>query len=476
MNDNFGCLPPSDIDLEKAVLGACLFDKEAAQHAVQFLVADDFYKQSHNDIFQSIIRLSDMHTQPEILSVTADLRKHETLESSGGPHYVAMLSSYINNAASIVHHSLVLKEMSIRRLLITFGTRLARDGFDNSIDGLDLLGTAISTLVEINKTTTKEKTTSLGEALLAVIGEINKAADDRRAGKPVIVGYPSGLNAWDRITGGFIPGHSNIIAARPGMGKTALMLSAAMAAARHAPVGIVSLEMTVRELALRAIADVTNVPSNRLRSGDVTFAEQEAIIGNLVAAISELPVFIVPAGHMDLRRYQGVVRNLVAEQGIKVLFADYLQLFSGSGAKGQNREQEISEISRTNKILAKEHDICVNALSQLSREVERRGGTKRPVLADLRESGAIEQDADNVTFIYRPEYYGVFQDEKGNSTLDRAELIVGKTRHTSPGIAEVAFYAMRTRFADLSYVETMPRPTTTAQTHWQESTSDNVPF
>lgn len=463
---SLGKLPPQAIDAERAVLSALLVDNEAPGIVFTIIYPNAFYKDDHIALAEGIKAVFDKGIRPDIITVTDQLRSTGRLEEAGGAFAIAEMSDYVSSAANVEHHARIVMQKFIARELIRIGSDVVREGYDDTVDPIDLLDRAMVMHINLMQGLYSGHITRFGDAILAGIKSTQKNTEDRRNGVPVVLGYPSGLKAWDHITGGNQPTDLNIIAGRPGMGKTALLLNSAIACADVVPVAIISLEMSATQLALRAISEATNIPTNRMRSGDISNSELDLLVSDLVSRISERPIYISDKGALNVSKLRGVVEQLVAKYGVRVVYLDYLQLMSGSDPR--NREREIAEISRTAKLLAKDLNICFNAFSQLNRDVERRGGNKRPQLSDLRESGAIEQDADNITFIYRPEYYGITADEFGKSLANRAELIVAKARHNSPGTAEVAFFPGSSRFCDLSVAETMPIITSRVSRHWQD--------
>ncbi len=431
-----------------------LIDRQTITTVLDIVRPSYYYSPKHVAIAEAIDELHAAGQPVDLFTVTDKLRAMRKLDDAGGVAYVTQLSGEAIAVAHVETHARIVAQRHLGRSLIELSQDIQRRAYIEDEDPADLLSQVLSQCVKLTQQVAGGSIVSLGSALSDAAKMITEAVDARASGNIKPLGFPSGLNAWDAITGGFQRSDCNIIAARPGMGKTALLLNSAIAAAQHTPVGIISMEMNLTQLALRALSEVSEVSTTDMRMGRLTAQEFDRIMGMAMTRLSELPIFLIDTGFMDEVKYRGRVEALVGKHNIGVLFVDYLQLMGGG--KQRNREQEIASLSRTSKLIAKETNICVNVLSQLSREVERRGGSKRPVLSDLRESGAIEQDADNVTFIYRPEYYGITADEQGNSLKNRAELIVAKARHNSPGVAEVAFFPGTTRFCDLSVSDRIP--------------------
>ena len=424
-----GKLPPQAVDLEEAVLGAMMIDKKGVDDAIDILKPEAFYKEAHRYIFEAIETLF-QSTQPiDILTVSTQLRKNGKLEAAGGDFYLINLTQKIASSAHIEFHSRIILQKFIQRSLIKISNEIIEDAYDETSDVFELLDQAESKLYDVTQGNIK-KSTETAESLVAQakkrIEEIGK-----REG---LSGIPTGFHKLDVLTSGWQPSDLIIIAARPGMGKTAFVLSMArnMAIDSKKGVAFFSLEMSSVQLITRLISSETGLSSEKLRTGKLEPHEWEQLSVK-VKDLEEAPLYIDDTPSLSIFDLRAKARRLKSQYDIQLVVIDYLQLMTAGGkSKGiVNREQEISTISRNLKGLAKELDIPVIALSQLSRAVETRGASKRPLLSDLRESGAIEQDADIVSFIYRPEYYKIdtWDDEEQSPTEGQAEFIVAKHRN-----------------------------------------------
>ncbi len=424
-----GKIPPQAVDLEEAVLGAMMIDKKGVDEAIDILKPDAFYKEAHKHIYDAIETLFRASQPIDILTVSTQLRKNGKLEAIGGDFYLINLTQKIASSAHIEFHSRIILQKFIQRSLIKISAEIIEDAYDESSDIFELLDQAESKLYDVTQGNIK-KSTETAESLVAQakkrIEEIGK-----REG---LSGLPTGFHKLDGLTSGWQPSDLIIIAARPGMGKTAFVLSMARNIAIDANRGVAffSLEMSSVQLITRLISSETGLSSEKLRTGKLEQHEWEQL-NVKVKDLEKAPLFIDDTPSLSIFDLRAKARRLKSQYDIQLIVIDYLQLMTAGGNNkgGGNREQEISTISRNLKGLAKELDIPVIALSQLSRAVETRGSSKRPLLSDLRESGAIEQDADIVSFIYRPEYYKieVWDDEEQSPTEGQAEFIVAKHRN-----------------------------------------------
>ncbi|MFB6306977.1 MAG: replicative DNA helicase, partial [Flavobacteriales bacterium] len=393
--------------------------------AMEILKTECFYKEAHQRIFSAIVQLFDESKPIDILTVTDVLKKSDELDLVGGPYYISQLTNRVGSAANIEYHSRIILEKYISRELIRVSSDTIKEAYQDSNDVLDLLDHAESELFTLTQGNLKTDYQKVDNLLTEAFAEI-EAAKEHEEG---LSGIPSGFIELDRMTSGWQKNDLVIVAARPGMGKTAFVLSMMrnMAVDLNKPVGMFSLEMGGVQLVNRLISSETGLNSEKLKKGDLKDYEWQVLHKN-VKGLSEAPIYIDDTAGLSVFQLRAKCRRMKSQHDVQAIIIDYLQLMTAGEDKG-NREQEISTISRSIKSIAKELDVPILALSQLSRNVELRGGTKRPQLSDLRESGAIEQDADLVTFLYRPEYYELEQDDQGNPTKNMAELIVAKHRN-----------------------------------------------
>jgi len=433
-----GKLPPQAVDLEEAVLGAMMIDKRGVDEVIDMLTPEAFYKEAHQHIFEAIWQLFNESLPIDLLTVSAQLKKNGQLDVAGGDIYLIQLTQKVTSSAHIEYHARILLQKHIQRSLIRISAEIIEESYDESTDVFDLLDKAESRLYEVTQGNLKRSS----ETAQSLVSQAKKRIEEiaKREG---LSGIATGFEKLDEVTSGWQPSDLIIIAARPGMGKTAFVLSMArnMAIDFKQPVAIFSLEMSSVQLITRLISSETGLSSEKLRTGKLEKHEWEQL-STKVRDLEQAPLYIDDTPSLSIFDLRAKARRLSSQHGIKLIIVDYLQLMTagGSGGKGGgNREQEISTISRNLKALAKELNIPVIALSQLSRAVETRGtGTsKRPLLSDLRESGAIEQDADIVSFIYRPEYYKIdnWDDEEAAPTQGQAEFIVAK--HRNGGLANI---------------------------------------
>ncbi|WP_310992656.1 replicative DNA helicase [Aequorivita marina] len=429
-----GKIPPQAIDLEEVVLGALMIDKKGVDEVIDILHAEVFYKQAHQHIFEAIYDLFENSQPVDLLTVSTQLKKQEKLEASGGEFYLIQLTQKVSSSAHIEFHARIILQKYIQRSLIKISNEIIEESYDEGTDVFDLLDTAEAKLYEVTQGNIKRSSETAQNLVIQAKKRIEEIAN-----KEGLSGVPSGFAKVDELTSGWQPSDLIIIAARPGMGKTALTLSMArnMAVEHNIPVAFFSLEMSSVQLITRLISSETLLSSEKLRTGNLEKHEWEQL-NVKVKGLEKAPLFIDDTPSLSIFDLRAKARRLSSQHDIKLIIVDYLQLMTAGGSqKGGNREQEISTISRNLKALAKELNIPVIALSQLSRAVETRGGSKRPLLSDLRESGAIEQDADIVSFIYRPEYYKIdeWDDEEHTPTAGQAEFIVAK--HRNGGLDEI---------------------------------------
>lgn len=441
-----GKVPPQAVDLEEAVLGAMMLEKDAVAAVIDILKPEVFYKEAHQKIFEAIKDLFGRSEPVDILTVTNELKSKGMLEMVGGPYYITMLTSRIASAANVEFHARIILQKHIQRELITISSEVIKEAFEETTDVFDLLDKAEQNLFTVSETNLRRNWEDMNSLIKQAIIDIESAKN----ADAHMRGVPSGFVSLDRITSGWQRSDLIILAARPSMGKTALALTMArnISVDFEKPVAIFSLEMSSVQLVTRLIASETGLKSEKLKKGELADYEWEQLhdkIKNLINA----KIFIDDTPALTIFELRAKCRRLKQQHNIEMVFVDYLQLMSGGDNNRGNREQEISQISRSLKALAKELDIPVLALSQLSRAVETRPGqSKRPILSDLRESGAIEQDADLVLFIYRPEYYSIYENEDGTSTKRMAELIIAKHRNGPTGDVKLRFIDTFARFED----------------------------
>lgn len=480
-----GKVPPQAVDLEEAVLGAFMIDRDAVTNAIELLRIDSFYDDRHKLIFEAIRKLFEK-TQPiDLLTVTEMLRSMGKLEECGGPYYITSLTNRVASAAHVEHHARIVTQKFIQRELIRISTEIVKDSYEDTTDVFELLDKAEQSLFQIADNNLRTSFTDIRNLISNTIAEI----DEARKHEDSLTGCPTGFTRLDRLTGGWQRSDLIIVAARPSMGKTAFTLSIARNAAVdfNKPVAIFSLEMSSQQLVKRLISAETELPAEKIIKGQL--AEHEMVqLMKKSGALGDAPIFIDDTPAINIFELRAKCRRLKMQHDIQLVVIDYLQLMTSSeNGKSGNREQEISSISRALKSIAKELNIPIIALSQLSRKVEDRGGNKRPILSDLRESGAIEQDADLVCFLYRPEYYGFDEDDEGNSTKGVAEVIIAKHRNGALDRVRVRFIDQYIKFVDM---EEFPRQnlsplsdhlkeskvTVTRKSKMDDMPDDDVPF
>lgn len=444
-----GKLPPQAVDLEEAVLGALMLEKDPLTIVVGILRPESFYVEAHQRIFAAIVRLFQESQPVDLLTVTQDLRRTGELEMVGGALYITRLTNLVTSAANVEYHARIISEYAIKRDLIRIGTEMQNDAFEDTTDVFKLLDETEQKIFTITEKNLKRKVFGMTDLMAKAI----EALEERRKHEGGLSGVPSGLLALDRVTGGWQKSDLVIIAARPGMGKTALVVSALRnAAVDHTrPVAIFSLEMSSVQLTTRMLSAEAEITSEKIRKAQMEEYEWQALYTK-GKRLADAPIFIDDTPALSILEFRAKCRRLKEQHGIELIVVDYLQLMEATTVAkngGGNREQEIALISRSLKNVAKELQIPVIALSQLSRAVESRGGSKRPQLSDLRESGSIEQDADMVMFIYRPEYYGITELEDGTPAKGYGELIIAKNRHGAQETVKLRFRGDYTRFEDL---------------------------
>jgi len=445
LNAQYGKLPPQAIEVEEAVLGALMLERDAYVTVADIIEAKSFYKEEHRKIFEAIQTLSGKEKPVDLLMVTQELKDRNQLDEVGGPAYITQLTRRVASAAHIEFHARIIAQKFIQRELIRVSSEIQTRSYDDTIDVDDLIDFSESELFKVSEGNIKKETLPIKPVLNQAILEIEKARN-----KPDgLSGVPSGFSGLDRITSGWQRTDLVIVAARPAMGKTAFVLSMArnMAVDHKQGVALFSLEMSSIQLVNRLIAAETELGAEKIKTGKLEDYEW-AQLNQRIKTLDEAPIFIDDTPALSIFEFRAKCRRLKMQHDINIVIVDYLQLMTaGSDTRG-SREQEVSMISRSLKAIAKELDVPIIALSQLNRSVESREG-KRPQLSDLRESGAIEQDADIVTFIHRPEYFGITEDDSGNSLLGVAEIIIAKHRNGATADVHLRFKKELAKFSDM---------------------------
>jgi replicative DNA helicase len=444
-----GKRPPEARELEEAVLGALMLEKDAYSIVSDILKPQSFYEHSHELIFTAIQNLSLLQRPVDMLTVQEQLKKEGHLEEAGGAYYLAQLTGKVVSTAHLEFHARIVAQKFLARELIRFTSEISGKAFDETMDVDDLMQEAEASLFEISQRNMKKDVLQINPIINEAIELLNQAAQ-RADG---LSGLASGFDKLDKITSGWQKSDLVIIAARPAMGKTAFILSMAknIAVNYKKPVAVFSLEMSNVQLVNRLIVNVCEIEGDKIRNGQLLEHEWHQL-DYKIKDLYDAPLYVDDTPSLSIFEFRTKARRLVRENKVELIIIDYLQLMNASGSSFGSREQEVSTISRSLKGLAKELNIPIIALSQLNRGVETRTGpgadSKRPQLADLRESGAIEQDADMVIFIHRPEYYKILEDSQGNSLVGMAELIVAKHRNGSVGDVRLRFKSQFAKFCN----------------------------
>lgn len=471
-----GKVPPNAVDLEDAVLGAAMLERDGLNAIIDILTPDSFYKLEHQEIFRAIIDLFNANAPIDIITVTQELRKSGKLEMVGGAFYITKLTDRVASSANSEHHARIIQQKYIQREIIRVTGEVYANAFEDASDPIELLDMLGSAAEKIAGTISGSRSKCMGDYATEVIERVKKAKMNKG-----LTGLETGFADLDKLHGGRQKGHLIIIAGRPAMGKTALALTEAMHMAESGKsVLFVSLEMGAIELTQRAMSADTGIYLERFADGDMDDEHMDRMKASQIKWQNG-KLHIVDDVH-TLTGIKAEARRLKEKSGLDAIFIDYLQLVQNSMG-GRNRENEVSEISRTFKLMARSLNVPVIALAQLSRSVETRGGTKRPMLSDLRESGAIEQDADVVEFVYRPEYYGIEMDEdSGLSSKGLALRIVAKNRHGGLADLPMKFDGKMTKFTewiedhlDDSRIE-RPMQLLKPNTNFYEKDGDDTPF
>ncbi len=432
-------IPPHSIDAEQAVLGACLLDQEALYKVMAIVEPADFYRASHQTIFRAIIRVSERGGPVDLLTVVDELDREGELEKVGGAGYIATLTNMVPATVNADWYAHIVREKAILRQVIAIANRLAEMGYEEAESSEELVAQAEQQLLEITGRRSDRAFVAVREVLLQAFAQL-----ERFSGQEGLAGVPTGYADLDRMTAGLQPGDLVLLAARPSMGKTSLALGIAqhVACKMNMPVGIFSMEMPREQLVKRLLCAEAMIDSRKLRTGPLTEEDWQRLT-RTAGYLARAPLFIDDTPSLTVRELRVKAKRLQAEHGLGLLVIDYLQLMQAT-RRAENRQQEMTEISRSLKALAKELNVPIVALSQLSRAVEQRHD-KRPIMSDLRESGALEQDADVIIFIYRDEYYYPDTENRGV-----AEIIVAKQRNGPVGTVELGFLKEYARFVSLA--------------------------
>ncbi|KKM12814.1 DNA helicase [Clostridiales bacterium PH28_bin88] len=433
-------VPPQNLEAEQAVLGSMMLDREAVFTVMEFLRPEDFYRDAHRAIYQAILFLAEKGEPVDLLTVTDTLRGRGELDKAGGATYVASLANVVPTAANAAYYARIVSEKSLLRSLIHAAANIAQQGYDGGGEVSQLLDQAEKAIFDISQRRRRDGFSPIRDVLVETMDQLERLAQNKGG----TTGVPT-FRDLDRLLSGLHPSDLIIVAARPGMGKTSFCLNIAqnVAVKHRTTVAVFSLEMSKEQLVQRMLSAQAMIDQYRLRTGYLQDEDWQKI-SQAVGPLYEAPIFIDDTPGISVMEVRAKARRLKTEQGLGLVIIDYLQLMQASGRRAENRQQEISEISRSLKAMARELDVPVLALSQLSRAVEQ-SHDKRPSLSHLRESGALEQDSDCVIFIHRPEYYDQDTEKKGI-----AEIIVAKHRHGPTGTVEMAFLPEFTRFVDLA--------------------------
>ncbi|MED5465755.1 MAG: replicative DNA helicase [Myxococcota bacterium] len=435
-----GRIPPQDLNAERSVLGAMMLEVGAVSDAIGGLKADHFYRPAHAKVFEAMRALYDRSEPIDEITLQARLKENGSLEEVGGVSFLASLSDGVPSAANIAHYAKIVRERALIRRLIATTSSIATKGYEGTTDIEQLLDDAEVSIFEITSDRDQRSFSSMNE----LVKEAFKAIEKRFEEKSSITGVPTGFSEFDKMTAGLQPSDLIIVAGRPSMGKTALALNMAQSAAveQGKSVAVFSLEMAKQQLVMRMLCSQARIDASRMRGGFLKDSDWPKL-AKAAGQLSQAPIYIDDTGAISILEMRAKCRRLQADKGLDLIMVDYLQLMRGSSSSDGSREREISEISRGLKALARELSVPVIALSQLNRSLEQRQD-KRPMLSDLRESGAIEQDADVITFVYRDEYYNPESEDKG-----LAEIIIGKQRNGATGTVKLTFLKQFTLFADL---------------------------
>ncbi|MGE4282124.1 MAG: replicative DNA helicase [Clostridia bacterium] len=442
MDIPLGRIPPFSLEAEQSILGAMLLDKEAISTVTEIIKSDDFYRGDHKEIFEAMMDLFDQNEPVDLITLTEQLKLRNSIDAIGGIEYLAGVATDIATTANVKYYARIVEEKSILRKLIKASTDIAAMSFEGGEEVAFIVDQAEKKIFDILEKRTNQGFAPIKDILIESFDKLEELFKNK--GK--IIGIPTGFNDLDRKTSGLHPSDLILIAARPAMGKTSFALNIAQYAALHAgvPVAVFSLEMSKEQLVNRMLWSEALIDSQKIRTGELQ-DEDWPKLARVIGPLSEAPIYIDDTPGISVAEIRAKCRRLKMEKNLGLIVIDYLQLMQGRG-RTENRQQEISEISRSLKILAKELNVPVVTLSQLSRAPETRAD-HRPILSDLRESGAIEQDADIVMFLYRDDYYNPDTDKK-----NIAECILAKHRNGSTGTVELVWLGEYTKFANLERV------------------------
>ena len=445
IDSSYAHLQPQAPEIERVVLGALMIDKDAFSVVSEILKPETFYEPRNQKIYSAIQKLSMDENPVDIMTVMEELKRQGTLEEVGGPTYIVDLSSHVASSANIEYHSRILAQKYTARQLISFASVVATKAFDETVDVDELMQDTEKNLFELSQKNMKQDYSHVEPVVNEAIRILQKAAEN----KGELTGIPTGYAKLDDMTAGWQASDLVIIAGRPAMGKTSFALSLAknIAVDYQRPIAFFSLEMNNVQLANRLMSNVCEIEGKKILNGQLDAEEWKRLDAN-VGRLANSPIYVDDTPGMSIFVLRTKARRLVREKNVQVIMIDYLQLMNANGARFGNRQEEVSTISRSLKGLAKELNIPILALSQLNRTVEGRDGLegKRPQLSDLRESGAIEQDADMVLFVHRPEYYRIFEDDKGNDLRGKAQIIIAKHRKGGTGDVLLEFKGEYTSF------------------------------
>lgn len=454
----YGKVPPQAKEVEVAVLGAIMIEKRAFDIVAEILKPECFYVDAHQQIYQAMVKINQRSQVIEIYSVVEELMKMELLDVVGGPYYVTQLTNYVVSTAALEQHARIVLEKFMKREVIRIGGEMINNGYEDSTDVFDLIDATERDVFAISNSFLKKDFQNLQQVGAKVVNRI----DQLMASNDIISGVPSGFTELDRITYGWQQTDLIILAARPSVGKTAFALNLARNAASHhtkkTPVGFFSLEMSAEQLVQRLLSAESGVFLSKITQGKLEESDYTTVMGKGIKKFDDIDLYIDDSAALNIFEFRAKARRMVDKHKVGIIIIDYLQLMSGLKDRNGNREQEISTISRNLKALAKELRVPIIALSQLSRDVEKRSGSKVPQLSDLRESGAIEQDADMVMFMYRPEYHGIKANEMGETTNGLTEIKIAKHRNGSLATIKLKAVLPIQKFFDWREEDNTPAP------------------